>query len=179
MKQYRKFLVIPVMFLAVFALAACQDEVAPKSKTTQAQKAAKAADSIKFNGNAEIDNIKKRLELTSKPGMLGYVALINDVGQVLMYTPVKGKITSGGKRLTPGQKFVKADCGQNTCEKLVKAPSDEGTHGSSSPYIYFWTTGGQYVQWSGLYLFSDKPFRLTQKPILFATAGAEEKVTAN
>jgi len=93
---------------------------------------------------------------------------MNDAGQPIMYTGIVGKITSSGKRLTaPVQKW-RVDCGQYCDETINEAPSDEGTWGSSSPYIYFWTTTGQYMQWSGTYLYSDQPFRTTVEPLVIA-----------
>lgn len=147
-------------------LSACGEPTPPTAKDTQARKAAEAANSIKFDENAEIDNIKKRLELTSNPGQIGFVLLLNEMGKPVMYTGVKGKITSGGKRLTAPQEVRRADCGQYGCDQLVEAPSDEGTYGSSNPYIFFWTTDGQYIQWSGKYLYSDKPFRISDPTIV-------------
>ena len=130
------------------------------AKNTQADKAAAAANSITFTDNAEINNIKDRITLTSKPGLLGYVAIINKVGSVVMYTPVRGKITSGNKRLTKPWELHRTDCGPNYCVNTTEAPSDEGTYGSSNPYIYFWTPTGRYVQTSMEYIYSDQPLRL-------------------
>lgn len=140
-------------------------------KQTQAQKAQKAADTIRFTENAEIENIKARLELTSNPGLTGFILLLNEMGQPIMYTGVKGKITSGGKRLTRPFQVTNTnrDCGQNAeCDDLTASPSDEGTWGSSNPYVYFWTTSGQYIQWNGKYLYSDKPFRTSVEPLVIA-----------
>lgn len=163
-----------------FSLAACGESGPKKAvKETQAQKAAKAAESISFVENAEIDNIKKRLELTSDPGLQGWTTLINDMGQVVLYTAVDGKITSSGKRLTNPVKPHRIDTGQYIGSALGPAPSDEGTWGSSSPYIYFWTPAGQYIQWNGLYLYSDKPFRLTVKPIIFGYVPEDTSKVAN
>lgn len=137
-------------------------------KNTQAQKARAAANSIHFTENAEIDNIKKRLELTSQPGLLGFVVLLDGVGRPIMQTTVKGKITSGGKRLTePDRASAAWGSGQNT---VVRAsPSDEGTWGSGSEYVFFWTQNGQYIQWNGRYLYSDRPIRLSEEPLVVAT----------
>ena len=148
------------------SLAACGGgEVTTKS--VESQKAAAAANSIHFEENAEIDNIKKRLELTANPGLLGFVVLLNEMGQPVMYTGVKGKITSGGKRLT------RVDMTEMHDHTLVRqAASDEGTYGSSGEYVYFWTPEGQYIQWNGKYLYSDKPFRLTTAPLV---VNVEEK----
>lgn len=138
----------------------------PHNKDVQARKAEKAAAAVTFDENAEIDNIQKRLELTSAPGLLGYVVLMNAAGQPVMYTTVKGKITSSGKRLTKPYDYVKIDKGEWPGDDQVEAPSDEGTYGHSGDYVYFWTESGQYVQWNGTYLYSDKPIRLSVEPIV-------------
>jgi hypothetical protein len=139
-------------------------EQAPTNKTEQAKKAADAANSIKFNENAEIDNIKRRLELTSNPGQLGFIILLNEMGQPVLYTSVKGKVTSGSKRLTqPDRASSSWGGGNNTVVRA--AASDEGTWGSSGEYIFFWTANDEYIQWNGKYMYSDKPFRLKTEPI--------------
>lgn len=149
------------LMTAAVLLVGCVEQTA-SVKQQQTAKAAEAANSIRFSGNAEIDNIKKRLELTSNPGLLGFVTLLNESGQPVMYTTVKGKITSGSKRLTPPDREESHSNGA----MVMQAPSDEGTYGSSAEYIFFWTVDGQYVQWNGKYLYSDKPFRLSVQPLV-------------
>lgn len=143
------------------SLTGCFDDNT-SNKDIQAQKAAAAAQQIQFSENAEIENIKRRLELTANPGLNGFVILLNQMGQPVMYTGVKGKVTSGGKKLTPTQELK---CHSSGCNVMTSA-SDEGTHGSSGEYIFFWTQNDQYIQWNGGYLYSDKPFRLTQDPLV-------------
>lgn len=147
----------------VVALSGCVEDQ-KSAKSVQAHKAQEAANSINFTENSEIDNIKKRLELTSNPGAIGFVLLMNQAGQPIMYTSVKGKITSGSKRLTEPDRSDSWGAGQNNVVRA--APSDEGTYGSSDSYIYFWTTGGQYIQWNGPYLYSDKSFRVKIEPLV-------------
>ena len=151
----------------------CDVQPQTSTKVNESQKAAEAANSIKFSaGNAEIDNIKKRLELTSDPALMGYIVLFNDMGTPILYTTVKGKVTSGGKRLTaPFQETAlrRNGVGDQSSSDFTDAPSDEGTWGSSNPYIYFWTTGGQYIQWSGNYLYSDKAFRIDTPSVVTIT----------
>lgn len=156
----------PSLFALLILGCVATPPVQPTSKMVQEEKAQQAAASIRFDDNAEIDNIKRRLELTSEPGLLGYVVLLNQSGQPIQYTTVKGKITSSGKRLTKPYAFAHVDCGQYGCDDQVPSGSDEGTYGSSDPYIYFWTTSGQYIQWNGSYLYSDKPFRLRTEPLV-------------
>jgi len=160
-------IMIALAATSALLLTACEGNPQTNpSKAAQAAKAAEAANSIQFSENSEIDNIKARLELTSNPGQIGFVLLLNEMGKPVMYTSVKGKITSGQKRLTPGQQTRTADCGEWSCDQLIEAPSDEGTYGSSGPYIFFWTVDGQYIQWSGKYLYSDKPFRIEDPTIV-------------
>lgn len=151
----------------------CDVQPNTTTKTNESQKAAAAANSISFAaGNAEIDNIKKRLQLTSDPALMGYVVLFNDMGQPILYTTVKGKITSGSKRLTsPFQETAlsRSGVGEVSSSEFTDAPSDEGTWGSSNPYIFFFTTNGQYIQWSGTYLYSDKPFRMDTPSVVSIT----------
>lgn len=166
MKFNKNFLILAVTTL--FLVGGCgADSSTPSTKELQEVKAQEAANSINFTENAEIDNIKRRLQLTSDPGLTGFVLLLNEAGQPIMYAGVEGKITSGSKRLTKPYDLI--DCykgGGYRAECVVSAPSDEGTHGSSSPYIYFWTVSGQYIQWNQAYLYSDQPFRLSVEPLV-------------
>jgi hypothetical protein len=157
-------LAIAISAAALLTLPGCGGGNDTSVKSEQAKKAAEAANSIAFTENAEIDNIKKRLELTSQPGLLGYIVLLNGVGQPVYYGTVKGKVTSGGKRLTRPDRSTAEGAGQNNV--VMQAPSDEGTYGSSGEYIFFWTTSGQYMQWNDKYLYSDKPIRLTVQPLV-------------
>lgn len=152
-----------LFLLAVCTLVGCnQDDLTP-AKKVQAARAQEAANSINFSENAEIDNIKRRLELTSKVGLIGYVVLFNDMGQPVLYTGIKGKVTSGGKRLTKPDRFEGT---ANSGGVVRQAPSDEGTYGSSGEYVFFWTTEDQFIQWNGRYLWSDKPVRLSVQPMV-------------
>lgn len=160
-----KLLMGTIIIGSVVLLTGCGGSQTPTAKQTQSDIAKEVAESISFVENAEIENIKRRLELTSSPSLTGFVLLMNEAGQPIMYTGVTGKITSSGKRLTAPVKEWKI-WGKNNA--VAAAPSDEGTWGSSSPYVYFWTTTGQYVQWNGKYLYSDKPFRTKVAPLVIA-----------
>jgi len=119
--------IILLILVVTFGLIGCVDEKPKSTKITQSDKALKAAESITFTENAEIDNIKARLKLTSDPGLTGFVLLMNEAGQPIMYTGIVGKITSSGKRLTPPYKVTRWDHGSNYGDKDRIAPSDEGT----------------------------------------------------
>lgn len=85
-------------------LAACN--YPPSTKDLQSQKAKDAAESIHFDENAEIDNITRRLQLTSSPGLLGYIVLWNQDdteadAHMLDWTDLRWLTQRGLQRLFP------------------------------------------------------------------------------
>lgn len=150
--------------------AGCQSDPLPAAqKNVQAEKAAAAASSVVFTDNQEIDNLKRRLEMNAKPGGLQYIMLVNQMGQPILYETVEGKVTSSNKRLTRPDAVERRDAGGTnggSAYQVRSSPSDTGTWGSSDGYIFYWNTSGAYRQWSGPYLLSDQPFRLTQQPLV-------------
>lgn len=145
-----------IIMLSLVLLSACL----PNNDVRREQriKASQAYQNINFEDNNEIDNIVKRQEMFSKPGVISYIVLFNQTGQPIKYTTVKGKVTSSGKRLS----------NPTYCPTIAGSlcPNDDGTFGSSDSYIYFWTESGEYVQWDGAYLLSDKPIRLSIPPLV-------------
>lgn len=103
-------------------------------------------------------NVRERLVTDNKPGSIKHLYVISAYsGQVLIYSTVRGKVTSSGKRLTPTSvegayngnsgfwTGIAVDIGgQNyqTSEVL----QDDGTYGSSIEYLYWWDTKGVYHQ---------------------------------
>lgn len=155
--------------ITALALAGCDEQTS--NKKTQAEAAKRAAESLVFTDNAEIENIKKRIAITSKPGALGFILLMNEAGQPILYEGVEGKITSGGKRLTAPHEIRHFSTGT----LIAPSPSDEGTWGNSGEYIFYWTTSGEYRQWNGKYLYSDKPFRTRIEPLIIRLNPVESK----
>jgi hypothetical protein len=119
----------------------------------------------------EINMIKARRIMNGKPGLQMYVILLSKGGQPIDYFVTQGKCTSSQKRLSPTHRLV--DTGPNSL--VVKAPSEDGTFGSSAPYIYCKTVDGKYKQWNGNYYASDKPIELTIKPLVIDTSGRNQQ----
>ena len=105
----------------------------------------------------EQSNISKRLNEDNKPGAIKHLYIISAYsGQVIIYSTVKGKITSSGKRLTP--RTVAAfggDYNQATGVKVSiggeeyqtnEVLEDDGAYGDSIGYIYWWDTKGVFHQ---------------------------------
>jgi hypothetical protein len=101
----------------------------------------------------EQQNIANRLQMDNKPGSVKHLYVISpETGQVLIYSTVKGKVTSSGKRLSPktinnagAQYGFKVPIGRDTYY-TNEVLEDDGTYGSSVEYIYWWDTAGRYHQ---------------------------------
>lgn len=117
----------------------------------------------------ERKNISKRLTTFNDPNKVSYIYLIN-YGKVMAFYTIKGKVTSGNKRLASTEQQVNAsNCeiyNGGNCTEIMEQPELDGTYGSSNPYVFFWTTDGVYVQWSGDYMLVDQPLQLTTQPEL-------------
>lgn len=104
----------------------------------------------------EQENIRDRLLMDNKIGSIKHLYVISAYsGQTLIYSTVKGKVTSSGKRLSPtsvvvgasGERrrpgFAAGSTGDMVTDEVVQ---DDGTYGSSIPYLYWWDTKGVYHQ---------------------------------
>jgi hypothetical protein len=106
---------------------------------------------------AEQRNIRERLKRDNTPGAIKHLYVISPVsGQCILYSTVREKVTSSGKRLTPtsvlandrfstdkfGIDFKLGDKWQRTTEVL----QDDGTYGGSIEYLYWFDQAGNYRQ---------------------------------
>lgn len=123
----------------------------------------------------EQENIIDRYERNNEAGSIKHLYIISAyTGDVLQYSTVKGKVTSGGKRLSP--KTVNGDATHNASSHsnwvtlgLNDFTTDEvidenGTYGESGNYIFWFDTNGNYEQYypsGGTYVqISDRPLRV-------------------
>jgi hypothetical protein len=105
----------------------------------------------------EQKNIMARLLIDNKPGSIKHLYVISAYsGQVLIYSTVKGKVTSSGKRLTPNTVSthnpsnnsydgIPVDIGGMNL-RTGEVLQDDGTYGSSIDYIYWTDVRGVYHQ---------------------------------
>ncbi len=173
MNKLYTFLIL--CFLALFVAQTVQaqtvqkpDPIAELERKAYEAAQRSAAGTVEPN---EIDMIKYRRILNGKPGLQLYVVFLSRAGQPIDYFVTKGKCVSSHKRLTPTHKLV--DTGPNSL--VIKAASEDGTHGSSSPYIYCQTVDGKYKQWNGRYYASDSPIELTIKPLVIDPSGKNQQ----
>ena len=122
----------------------------------------------------EQENVRSRLIEDNKPGSIKHLYVISAMsGDVIMYSTVRGKVTSSGKRLTPT--IVSAVAGQYNSQgdfipvrvgqwslRTPEVLQDDGTYGSSVEYIYWWDTKGIYHQ---LYITGGEIVQVSSQPL--------------
>lgn len=141
-----------------FFIASCQSTEQQMSDSGVHKASIKLEVNPTTGMTAEQDNITQRLLRDNKPGSIKHLYVISSFsGECIMYSTVKGKVTSGGKRLSPGT--VDAASGRNvtgTWGNYVQLNDktyltnevldDGGAYGDSMPYLYWFDTKGQYQQ---------------------------------
>lgn len=90
---------------------------------------------------------------------LGYVVLMTESGAVVGRFEVDGKVTSLNSYLTPDSEYYEHSSGSSTVYNDWLADVD-GSYGSNDDGIFFFTPDGRYIEFSGLYLYSDIPFKI-------------------
>jgi hypothetical protein len=121
----------------------------------------KASASVKTgvdNLTEEQRNVKEYLEYSNTPGAIKHLYVVSVYsGDVLLYSPVRGKVTSSGKRLTSNMTVTQIDRGTYYTDHVMGRIGDDGTYGgaNSSKYIYWkdtkdefhkhFVTGGQMI----------------------------------
>ena len=155
--HFRSFILLLV--LALFT-GAC--EIVPEEVQASSGVQAVSVDNIQVNTEGftiEQQNIADRLTMDNAVGAIKHLYVISAwSGDVLLYSTVRGKVTSSGKRLTPTS--VAAMDGQYIGDRHEGLPvrlgneiystgevlQDDGTYGSSIPYLYWWDAQGQSHQ---------------------------------
>lgn len=82
---------------------------------------------------------------------LGYIILLTEGGSVVGTFVVDGKVSSLNSFLTPDTKYSPSG---NWLADV------DGSYGENDNGIFFFTPDGKYVEWSGIYLYSDIPFEV-------------------
>ena len=170
MKNYFYIITLFALTLTLMSNSGCERQ--PNQQLEEQRKVEKnmkvlqkVVDIPQLKNSLDRVNTKKRLELFDDPNKVSYIYLIS-YGRVMAHYVIKGKVTSGNKRLTSSQRLVNGDRGQAYGDFVMESPSLDGSYGHSSEYVFFWTTEGSYVQWNGEYMLCDMPLKLATKPEL-------------
>lgn len=151
----KKTLAVLISVVVLGVLAGCDARDYTPQSASGVKQAAVQVPTNPDGLTTEQQSIRDRLLEDNKPGSVKHLYVISAYsGQVIIYSTVRGKVTSGGKRLTPyeadaeyGQFYVPGlknwnGYGVRTNEII----QDDGTYGSSTEYLYWWDTKGVYHQ---------------------------------
>ena len=100
---------------------------------------------------------------------LGYIVLFTESGSVVGRFIVDGKVSSLNSFLTPDSEYYEKDMDCSNGDSTMRAVDRysnkwladvDGSYGENDAGIFFFTPDGKYVEWTGIYLYSDIPFEV-------------------
>lgn len=139
-----------VFFL--FTAQKCENDAVSSSGV---QKATATVKTDLSGHTVEQKNIMERIKRDNMPGSIKHLYIISSYsGQVIIYSTVAGKITSGSKRLNPatisgstaGSGFRVDFPGTTDYFYTEEVLGDDGAYGSSGDYVYWFDAKGVYHQ---------------------------------
>jgi hypothetical protein len=173
---------LTILLLAVFMAVFTSCEEREKNAPVSSSGIRKATVEIKPGADGltvEQRNVAERLQRDNSLGSLKHLYVISAYsGDVLIYSTVKGKVTSSGKRLTSSVTFKNGDGGEFKMDYLVPNIQDDGTYGSSVEYIYWFDSRDayhqQYITGGQILHVSDQPIAVGRVILNMEVLGADE-----
>lgn len=154
-RKYRLCLALPFVAMLSMGNSGCGSEEARSASGVQ--KAQVKIETGSDGLTTEQRNVRDRLIADNKPGSIKHLYIISAYsGQVLIYSTVRGKVTSSGKRLTPTSVVVGANGEYRRAGFAVpqlgddivtsEVLQDDGTYGQSVEYLFWFDQRGAYHQ---------------------------------
>jgi hypothetical protein len=173
------------LILAVVGLVSCDGfGGSTPTSTTGVEKITADIQTRPDGTTVEQNNVRRRLEEDNRPGSTKFIYCISAFsGEVIFQSTAKGKVTSSGKRLSPynvgqgsfntgnmnpvysGQKIRIGNDTHITSEVL----QDDGTYGSSIPYVFWWDVNDvyhqHYITGGQIFIVRDQPMTVNRVSI--------------
>lgn len=131
-----------------------------QNKLDQSVKVMESVKAPTITYSVERENIAKRIETTNDANLLQWIYPMS-AGRVIGRFPVRGKVTSGDKRLASTEMLNdNGRSGGYSATHVVEAPDEMGAYGSSGGYVFWFSPSGQYHQHKGDYFLSTEPYKL-------------------
>jgi len=157
-------IVLVVVAVALLFISGCNQTMnnIPVPEAASGIKEAKPEVQVGSDGlTNEQRNIIDRYKMDSLPGSIKHLYIISAYsGDVLIYSTIRGKVTSSGKRLTPTSVYAGVNRVSeahyensgvwikigNRWHLTGEVLQDDGTYGSSIEYLYWFDSKGIYHQ---------------------------------
>ncbi len=172
----KKLIVILLTFLMLFSLMGCNDDKETGGGTAQKEemkitninqlRLQTATPPPIIERSLERENLKERLIRFNDENKVSYIYLLSDMGSVITFFPIKGKVSSVNSMLTTTEQIVEGGYSSSHWGVTISSPDLDGSYGSNGDAIFFFTTEGVYCEWNGKYFLCDRPLKLTTTPIL-------------
>lgn len=98
---------------------------------------------------------------------LGYIVLMTESGSVVGKFIVDGKVSSLNSFLTPDSEYFELAYGGSYRDYNNWLADVDGSYGENDNGIFFFTPDGRYIEWTGIYLYSDIPFEISDPVIIY------------
>jgi len=154
----KKIVVALSAFIIMFALTSSSSCDVNRDEPKSESGVTKTSVKVQTDANGltvEQKQVSKRLLNDNKPGAIKHLYVISPYsGQVILYSTVDGKVTSSGKRLTPTTVAASDDQYNGGIPVMIggrrcwtnEVLQDDGTYGTSDPYIFWFDVRGVYHQ---------------------------------
>jgi len=155
MKNFKNLFTLVILVLFTFSC-----DIPQPQPTESSSGVAKATVKVQTGSNGltvEQTNVAKRLKEDNTIGAIKHLYIISAMsGEVIIYSTVDGKVTSGGKRLTPKTTGANGAPYSGDTASIItlgdkqlytqEVIQDDGTFGDSMNYLYWWDVKGVYHQ---------------------------------
>ena len=100
---------------------------------------------------------------------LGYIVLFSGNAVVGKFV-VDGKVTSLNSFLSPDSEMYEVATGATATYYNKWLADVDGSYGENDSGIFFFTPNGNYIEWTGSYLYSDIPFEIEAPVVTYQEA---------
>ena len=125
-------------------------------------------------------NTFPELKRWNNPNKVSYIYLMSDMGSVIGYFPIKGKVSSVNSKLTTTSQLLYSDTSfQDGAAGVVESADIDGSYGSNGDAVFFFLTDDTYMEWNGKYFLSDRPVKLAVRPVMIYNVKNKKKPIKN
>lgn len=140
---------------------------------------------FRMDSSLERQNLIERYKHLNDENNVHHVYLMSNDGKVIAYFTARGKVSSVNSKLTNDRQIIAdnrcleatSNEGDGACFQTVESPQMDGSYGENGSAIFFFTTGGEYVEWNGKYVVSEEPKNIQTAVSLTEEVGEEGEVT--
>ena len=98
---------------------------------------------------------------------LGYITLFTENGGIVGSFVVDGKVSSLNSFLTPDSELYECNPSSSYSCKNNWIPDVDGSYGENDNGIFFFTPDGKYIEWTGIYVYTDIPMKVENTVVKF------------